>query len=243
MNRRFYNTGATALHVACCGKDRQSLLPVLLSHPKINVNSIHDNGDTVLHYAVDFARSETLKILLADPRVDASLQGSSRGTALWSAVRKGSLENIKLLIASGKDLGHIKPSKINFDAPTKTSTPLELAAYFEAKSKSEVYPHIGRLLERLVENEHRVRFETRRELGLGPNDPELLFATTVLLCDDFYTISPAGDSSSSRFFKILKKLPMELQMVISNMTYGIAKESIPRSLFEGALKTLAEGFM
>jgi len=56
----------------------------------------------------------------------------------------------------------------------------------------------------------------RAERGHGGK----IFVLTVLLCDDYFTIKKDSKPGSKKFFKIIQKLPLELQMKICKNIYG-----------------------
>jgi hypothetical protein len=119
------------------------------------------------------------------------------------------------------------------------------------------------LLKRFITNPTQIRHEIRVELGLVDEDAAELFTMMVFLCDDFLRIkepSSASSSSSSssnaipdtatvnvtvtasRFFKITKGLPMELQMVLCYRVFGSGKENIKSKHSEAAFKHLAKTY-
>ena len=72
-----------------------------------------------------------------------------------------------------------------------------------------------------------------------------VFALTVFLCDDLLQLTPAPVTSSNpatavtRFFTIISKLPMELQMVLCHRVVGSTKQNILHNDSELAFKSLA----
>jgi len=67
-----------------------------------------------------------------------------------------------------------------------------------------------------------------------------MFALIVLFTDDFVRPQPHLDRQSpeSRFLLIARKLPLELQMVLSNRTYGSFTDIVPFRNSETAFKKL-----
>ena len=68
------------------------------------------------------------------------------------------------------------------------------------------------------------------------------FALTVFLCDDLFHLNPIASNQAAaafRFFTIVKRMPMELQMVLCRRVVGSAKNSILRKDSEAAFKSLA----
>ncbi|MBI4051587.1 MAG: ankyrin repeat domain-containing protein, partial [Elusimicrobia bacterium] len=83
--------GISVLDYACA-----KVLPMLLRHPKIDLNARHGNGGTLLRSCVDLNEVEKIKILLQDPRVDVNAQDKYGYTALHS--EWGSLEAFNLVL-------------------------------------------------------------------------------------------------------------------------------------------------
>jgi len=71
-----------------------------------------------------------------------------------------------------------------------------------------------------------------------------LFALTVFLSDDYLTlihevVEASRQGGQRRFFVILKRLPMELQMVVANRLYGSAKSFVLTKDSEPAFRKIA----
>ena len=87
-------------------------------------------------------------------------------------------------------------------------------------------------------------------MGLGVLDElaAAVFALTVFLCDDLLqlktaaTLSPAT-AAATRFFTIIKRLPMELQMILCHRAVGSMKQNILHKDSEVAFKSLARIFL
>jgi len=89
---------------------------------------------------------------------------------------------------------------------------------------------------------------TRQQLRELPElrDPFIsdLFALVIFLCDDLVAVSAESPSSSAtsqqatRFFQIAQRLPIELQMMISNRVFCSQKSIILTKHSEPAFKRL-----
>ena len=74
-----------------------------------------------------------------------------------------------------------------------------------------------------------------------------VFALTVFLCDDLLHLKPTSHPAATpdhatdptRFFAIVSKLPMELQMILCHRVVGSMKQNILRKDSEAAFKSLA----
>jgi hypothetical protein len=75
-----------------------------------------------------------------------------------------------------------------------------------------------------------------------------LFAVIVFLCDDFLKAKSwtgrllSLGTDAIRFFSMVQKLPMELQMVLCYRAYGSSKEYILSKKSEAAFISLARQF-
>jgi len=135
------------------------------------------------------------------------------------------------VIASGRDLGDIKNKKGKW-VEDEDYTALEIA---RKRNMNEAVS----LLERFVANPALTRHEVRVKLGMLDAQAAEVFALTVFLCDDLLQLKPASHLPSTRFFFIITKLPMELQMILCRRVVGSMKQNILRKDSEAAFKSLA----
>jgi ankyrin repeat protein len=67
-----------------------------------------------------------------------------------------------------------------------------------------------------------------------------LFAQTIFLCDGFLAIRGASlTTPAGRFFQQLMTLPMDMQIVLCNRTFGLPANTIPSALSEQAFRAEA----
>jgi hypothetical protein len=57
----------------------------------------------------------------------------------------------------------------------------------------------------------------------------------ILISDDFLRIRPGEEGGKVRFLTILSKLPLELQMTLSNYSVGINESLIPHKILNEAI--------
>ena len=133
------------------------------------------------------------------------------------------------MIASGKDI-HLEVKGKHDD--------IERTAIEIARDKNR--KGIVSLLKRFSENQEQIRQEIRIELGLAYIDAAELFATIVFLCDSYFAIK--SDNKAARFFRIIRTIPMEIQMVVCNRVYGSKKETILSSDSEKAFGSIVRTF-
>ena len=219
----------TALHLASF-YGRDEVVKLLLAHPNINVNTLDVSGSTPFSYGCLNGRIPVIQLLLKDPRVDITLADDEGHTPLWWASDSGKHEVIEWLIASGRDLGDLDKKGMHWG--DKEYNALELAREMR---KTEVV----RLLERFLVNPMQTRHEVRVKLGVLDELAAEVFALTVFLCDGLLQLRPNNSPAVTRFFTIVKKLPMELQMILCHRVLGSMKQNILRKDSEAAFLSLA----
>jgi len=228
----------TALHAASF-KGHAEAVKLLLAHPDIKVNLKNDDGQTPLSLACE-GSMDVFRLLWKDPHIDVTLEDRDGRTPLWYASCNGKHEMIEWLIASGRDLGDVKNKKGN-DWDGQDYTALEIAR-FEGETD------IVSLLEIFIADSAQTRHDLRVQLGMLDELAAEVFALTVFLCDDLLQLKPALSTSAAaasaatfpaRFFTIVKRLPMELQMILCHFAVGSIKQNILRKDSEAAFKSLA----
>jgi len=194
------------------------------------------DGRTPLQLACHHGHLEIVQFFLGDPRTDLASADDQGCTPLWKAARWGHIEIIEWLMASGRDLGDVNGVGTWVDGQELTS--LEIAK--ESKRLRAVS-----LLERFATNPTATRHEIRVKLGLQGALAAELFAVMVFLCDDLLQVkalptptTSEQDPAAVRFFAVVSRLPMELQMVLCHQVYGSTKERILSHDSEMAFKSL-----
>jgi len=232
----------SALHFAVW-VDNPDICRLLLRHPQVDVNVPSSMGNTPLHFACGSKNSlKVLGLLLGDPRVQADVVQQHGRTPLLEAVRNRHMEVVKALLLSGKPLGLHKAGR-NESAIGPVYTPLALARYLKMVNMVDLL----------------TSFEvdpagTRHSLRLAVNDPLTLAvevsALAVMLSDGFFSLSGsvlflgvklpvATRSTPHRFFGVMQRLPMELQMFLSLRSQGLAADVIMPGLLEPVFRRLA----
>ena len=230
----------TALHF-CSMYGNAEVVKLLLAHPAINVNAQTSDNFTPILICCWKGSMSVAQLLLKDPRVDVTLEDCRGCTPLWLASHHGHCEVIEWLIASGKDLGDLN-QKVHWDGEEFSA--LEIA---REHKESEVVS----LLEKFMDNATQVRHGVRVKLGVREALAAEVFALTVFLCDDLFQASPCRTTRSRshgysaaaaaiRFFKVVAKFPMELQMILCHRAAGTTKDSILSKDSEAAFKSLAK---
>jgi hypothetical protein len=206
--------GWTALHRACSfGNDK--IVSMLLAHPDIDVNQKANDGSTPFMWACVNGRTGCVRLLLKDPRVKVNELGNEGTTPLYYAAWDGYLEMIKWWIASGRHLDLGEPGNEKNDAI--------------GGAKKRMKTEVVSLLERFRDHQEKTRHDIRKELGCFDELAAEIFALVVFLSDGLLQIkeeNPTG-AAAARFFKTMKKLPMELQTILCRRVVGSTGENIP----------------
>ena len=235
VNREMGNLSrATGLHFAGM-RANYAIISVLLAHPAIKVNKRDSEGRTVFFWCCWDKDLKIVELLLKDSRVDINLEDNLGRTPLWCVSYWGDVDVIKLMVASGREL--------NLDAKATFAdnvyTAIEIA---REKNKTEVVS----LLERFISDQEKTRREIRLELGVVDKDAAELFAMTVFLCDDILRLRTFPlhnlNPPAVRFFGMISRLPMELQMIVCRRAFGSSKDRVRMADSELAFRNIAKSF-
>jgi len=220
--------GWTSLHYACRADSRSAVIPLLLAHPDIDVNSkIRFDGWTPFYTACRFRYTSCVREMLKDSRVQVNEPSNGGYTPLWRAAWYGYLDVIRWWIASGREMDLGKPGDV-----LKT----------DAIGVAKRYGHaeVVTLLERFQSDAVQTRHAIRVELGLLDELAAEMFALVVFVSDGLLQIKDTTTPSpAARFFSIVRRLPLELQMLLCFRLVGKAKEIIPGKESDVAFKELA----
>jgi len=214
----------TALHVAC-EKGCDPIVSILVAHPDIDVSLKDSFGWTPFSLACFSGNASCVRVLLEDARVKVNETDYSGYTPLRWAARNAYLDVIKCWIASGRDL--------YLDQPENSGK----KAIEEAKEWS--LTEVVTLLESFRENSKETKHAVRVEIGWFDSASAEMFALVVFLSDGLLSANDTTPTPAARFFRIARRLPLELQMVLCYLHIGSSKEIIPRKDSEEAFKSLA----
>lgn len=244
INARFENKPGhpTLLHQAC-KNGHVHVVRALLCHPHIDVNSRDGYEGTPFITAAEYGQVECFKLLLDDDRVLTDASDKSGSGALYHAAEYNFLNIIKWWVASGK--------VVDFGEPFARNRVYEVAErQFDFNRRN---PDRGgdalkvkELLPRIEKERDQVTFEIQREFGLidrlaGKSYALVVFVSDGLLCvDSLQHPKNGGRPNAVRFFKIARKLPLELQMLLCLRCTGATHDIIPCKETEAAFKSLAE---
>lgn len=215
----------SALHYACVTYNPDALR-LMLSYPGVNADLVPDGrGWTPLLDAACGHSFECQELLLRRPEVDvnAAFFGD---TPLIMACRSDGLEFVRLMIAlRGDELDVNKRVTDNNDYGD-----CDAVTVCRKTGDLEIFD----LLIKFQEKPRETIAELRFRLRFFREDVAELFAMTVFLCDGHYSMK-----SESRFFALIYRLPMELQMMACNRVFGSLADSVLQRHSEPAFKRIA----
>ena len=137
----------TLLHHACKADWRSAVIPLLLAHPDIDVNSKNVHGSTPFYIACFYERPSCVRELLKDAKEKVNECNNHGYTPLWLC----RLDIIKLWIASGREIDLGKPGDVD-----KT----DAIGIAQKRGKTRMVT----LLERFKSDAAKTRSEVRKEL-------------------------------------------------------------------------------
>ena len=239
------------LHVAAMS-DSEEVLRYLLGHAEIDVNAMPGEppGRTALGDACEFMCLDAVRVLLLDPRTDVYLtrgKGDLTGFQHVMPFEEGHLTLLKLAIASGR----IDPSHLVTYPNHPERCHLEHLRQYQAENQEP----LAALMISLLENNLRDPARTRFLCGVAVHWPHqtaaMLFALAVLLCDEHFAVSGNDRAlppprrwhpldieeqppQPRRFLWMMRRLPGELQMIVSQRATGLAPDNIQHDLRERA---------
>jgi len=152
VNMAVDGAGQTLLHYACDYDSRSAVIPLLLSHPGIDVNANDIHGLTPFLRAC-YGSASCVREMLRDSRVKVNEPDNDGWTPLYGAARWGHLDVIKCWIASGREMDLAKPGVVISEAIG--------AAKMNGKKE------VASLLERFKKDAAKTRSEVRKELGIN----------------------------------------------------------------------------
>ena len=210
--------GNRTLHLACKNGNSQ-IVKLLLAHPLILPNAVNRLNQTPLHVACHYGQAEIVRLLLSDSTVEANLLDTSGKPPLAIAIEYDYVEIAKLMIAMRQRV-----------------SPWTSYAWDEGPRRRGAAALVGAYFEDLV----LVRNEVRRSLGLTVSLVAELFAMVVFYSDGLLKLRMAGAPlAENSYFRITKRLPLELQKVLCNVTYASSALGVKREHSETAFRKLA----
>lgn len=222
--------GMTSLHKAA-SRGCTSIVALLLCHPAIEVNPVCDRGFTPFLLSCVYGHTACVRRFLKDPRV--SLQGLQDVSAFWVVAREGHVDVVKRWIGSSRDIDLV---------PEKNPDAIEVA-------RMNNWVAVSLLLEVYQRDPKGVRLEMRKHLRQLDNAAAArIFAMMVFVSDGLLEIRrlkakevpEKGFCRAARFFNILRKLPMDLQMLVSHQMVDSPRQNVTATDADVAIRALAK---
>jgi len=250
------SSGRTPLYFACL-KDSARSVALLLADARVNVNKAY-RGETPFYIACEMGASDTvIGLLLKNEKVDVNKPDRNRcHTPLWILAENGHLRIIKIILTSYKHVDtKARSVRDKFHgvktaaelARSESNRPIDYYSNdFEVNGRRAVKngKAIADLIDAYEQNPRAVRLQLRRGAGLIPKDVAAVFALVVFLCEGLLKLKRRTPQKGNlaRFFSILQRLPMELQMLTCNRAFESMKDSVLTKVSEPSFKKLAKVF-
>ena len=217
----FDGFGCSLLQRACFNKAFR-IVNFLLKQPDIDVNAYTTLSlKTPLHIACENGDMVTVGLLIQDHRVMLNIVNFNGETPIGSAAANFHFDVMGVMIAYCGDHLVIPHNIVSTESFRETD--------------DRFYGGLT--------NPKAAQMLLRKELFPARiDDAASIFALVVWLSDDFFTIRKDNNVASRRFFKICSKLPIELQMVLCNMSQGSRKLIVKMKDSEPAFDNLENMF-
>src|SRR6185437_16183295 len=255
--RKTSNGGTQAIHCA----QSPEIIKALLKHPKIDVNAQMDNGSTALSLACSSRKMDIIDILLNDPRINVTLSNVCGTNIIYDSCLMNRLHVLE------KILEHDDSSEIIDKRLANGQTPLSIAIKCGHTNVYKLLMMEGRKLDfqyarwkviksaswqsyvdmnwlnRCINSHYQARIDLLKEAKIFNKDIATLFVL-ILLYDDGYLASRSlWLVAWDRFLQIAVKLPIELQMLLCNLTFQSAHQFIPSMHIKNAFQKIFKSYV
>lgn len=199
-----------------------------------NLNLRDRKGNTALIVSADNTNLEILRVL-AEAGAELNLRNNSRSTALSTCSLRNSLDGMRILIAKGAAMDRISRQHLLEDVITHE----DIKQMIDIMHQKQVSSMCAVL--KADTTPYKFLSETwieELDLALDMRSSEI-FASTVMLADGYLKFRTGHElSNASRFFKMLEKLPIELQMICANKATSSSADIINSKKIEIALRSM-----
>jgi len=212
-----------------------------LNDPRVDVNKRNRSNETPFFQACLYGRSQSIQLFLFNERVDTNATNNFGLTPVSALCQSN--ENVMalayFLLFSDDD------SPVFAEKARRNIKNNSLNARF-CKGRT-----IQDLLDAYDADPNNTLTSIRKWFSIKEISPPQLFVFVVLTSDDYFKINqddrskkPSKKQSSIRFFRILVRLPMEIQMKTCNSIQMLSVPFIRTKLFSQTLqKMILEGFI
>ena len=209
---------------AACFHNGIEIVKLLLKRPEIDINQSNKFNITPFYCACYHDHIELVKILLERSDIDINKTNNSLETPLYNACNQNRIEMVKLLL----ERHDIDINKQNHYG----NTPLHRAWFNNNMEIVKLLLNHPKINPFIKNNEGEFYFTQK--------DPAKEMIKLQQITELFIIIHLSKSSEVKGFFKINKKLPIEVNMRIANLVYDsskiIIKEKIIEDVYHGYLK-------
>ena len=208
-------------------------VPFIYTCPGLNFDELHKiRSVAVLCETVRLCRDlEVVKRVASDTRIACCRLAKGSYNPLELAIVYGYYEMARwILYLRHNDIDEVSTSCFEHE---------NQGHYFAGKEVFDLFHELKR-------DPVNAKFRLGLELAVPKVLAALLYATVIFHCDGLLRIREecpaAGWFFQSRFFSVVSRLPMDLQMAMCNRFYGVSADIIPAALSEPAFRHLARVF-
>lgn len=229
------NRESSSLLDTACLNNNADIIKLLLAHPRIDCNIRDKNGMTPLMTACATQRVSAIRLLLSDARVNPTLHDNLGCTALWHASYNNRPESVVHLIASGKNLDFGRKGEVDDGSERGRGgarTAHEIARFEDWRDIIKLLDpifEVPRTRDQVEQNKRAVEMARVRLWRKNNKNPASLFSHVVFHYHEVLQVNKEKEDinpSAVSFFGITKRVPRELQMLITNMAYGLNQDTI-----------------
>ena len=216
VNRR-RKDGTSPFEMAC-EKGNCKIVDMLLKDQRILVNEQNNNGLTPLHIACATGNYNIVDTLLKDPRITLNETRDDKLSPLDIACISSVPGNIKVVERILCDRRNIMPRVLLENKPLIKINTIKIAKFFG-------YMNIVNLFEEFIADKYNTTYKLRKKLKLLHENVAEILLIVRFFCNGYFKLF-GKYSKSHKFFNILYKLPIELQMVICNRLYELTTDFV-----------------
>ena len=243
-------------------QNAQEVRGILQKHPGLDVNWKNQKGWTSLHFACTSLSEDIVALLLANVKIDVNVPDADLRTPLWWACYRGQLGSVRPLLKHPGILmnkadrwgftplrwaahyGHLAIIQwmVASDTDLQLGEPGNNFSDSVGSAKRMKGTDVVLLLESYAKNPVEVRHAVRIQIGYYEERAAEVFALVVFLCDSLLACQEPGspeNEAARRFFWVIARLPMDLQIVLARRTAGSMKNNIAQRDREAAFRELA----
>lgn len=221
---RVLGSGETPLMLVCtlpASLQDEQIMKKLLEDPRVDLNAVDSMGTSPLEIALRLSYKEKAILLLRQPRLVCPPRVFDLESDFAAHVRRNSMSIVLTFIKYRK----VTPAQCVRSGVLLESTP------FPNECCQWVRAYVDDPKETLA-----------RITRLCLTNAADTFVTAVFFSDGFLRRNPSAEATNAlRFFKICKKLPMEIQMTISLRQQGKMNNSIPQISVDHAIRRICKG--